>query len=185
MAMVNETRIEFRRFELDSAMREYNELWDAWKVVEAKAQPLSTIAAVFLAGVFTYASQTSAHVSMCEKVLLWLLALSLVTSTIQALRSIWVVDVDSPHLGSDAKVEIDTLLSPNRGPLDNLHTRYENLLSDTSRRWFEACDDIRPKLVQKVHLLKRSLQCLALSAILTLVLIGTSLVGRAAAGGGL
>ncbi|RYH29268.1 MAG: hypothetical protein EON54_22650 [Alcaligenaceae bacterium] len=179
MTMVNETRVEFRRFEHDAAVREYSELWDAWKVVEAKAQPLSTIAAVFLAGVFAFASQTSLTANLAVRALLVLLALLLVAAIMQALRSIWVVDVQSPHMGMATKEEVDALMAPDRGPTDSLHIRYENALSDTSRRWLEACDDIRPKLAKKVRLLTCSFKCLAAAAVVTLFLIATTLYCKA------
>ena len=111
MALVNETRIEIRRFQLETAMREYNELWDAWKLVESKAQPLFAMAGVFLAGVFTYASSSAASsASWLVKALLMLLAVTLVVAIFQALRAVWVVDVSSPHLGSDAQAIVNDIL---------------------------------------------------------------------------
>jgi hypothetical protein len=177
---LNESRVDLRRFELDAAMREHAELWDSWKVIEAKAQPVSTTAGVFLAGVFAYASQQTQLSSEAERILLVLLALLLLVSIVQALRSIWVVDVESPHLGLDAKKEVDRILQVTQPP-DSLEVRHENLLADTSKRWLETCERIRSKLETKSRLLKRSLQCLALSAIVTLVLVPVTLYCRGSA----
>lgn len=110
MPFVNEARIELRRFELDAATREYADLWAAWKVLESKAQPLSATAGVSLAGVFAYAAQ-GAKGGPWERGLLVLLAVVLVGCVVQALRAIWVVTVESPHLGLGAADQVDWIIN--------------------------------------------------------------------------
>lgn len=177
MGMLNETRVVFRQFEMDAAVREHAELWDAWKVVESKAQPVSTTAGVFLAGVFAYASAASSSAGVPEKFLLIILAVLLLFSIVQALRSIWIVEVASPHLGLGAKNEIDRILQVSQPP-NNLDGRYENLLADTAQRWMQTSDKIRVSLQKKTKLLTSSLRFLAWAAVVTMCLVVTSLFCR-------
>ena len=39
-----QTRIDLRRESLAELKAEYAELWDSWKVVESKAQPIAALA---------------------------------------------------------------------------------------------------------------------------------------------
>ncbi|WP_458232258.1 hypothetical protein [Roseateles sp. P5_E8] len=175
--MLNQSRVELRRLELDAAVKEHAELWDAWKVIESKAQPVSTTAGVFLAGVFAYASQQSSNGTILEKSLLVLLAIVLLASVVEALRTIWVVTVSSPHLGLKTKEEVDLILARTQPP-DSLEARYEGLLSDTAGRWLAACEEVRASLGRKSGLLIRSLRWLAAAAAITAVLIPVTLFCR-------
>lgn len=179
MPFVNEARIELRRFELEAAVREYNDLWDAWKVLESKAQPLSATAGAFLAGVFAYATQ-GAKGGMWGRGLLLLLAALLVACVVQALRSIWVITVESPHLGMAAADEVDLIIDKTRSP-DSYDYRLEGLIADTARQWLTACEDVRVKLQRKTQLLRSSLMLLAWSAGITILLIVVTLFCSATA----
>lgn len=173
MPLVNAARIELRRFELEAAIREYADLWDAWKVLESKAQPLSATAGVFLAAVFAYASQ-GVKGGPWGRCLLLLVAVLLVACVVQALRSMWVVTVESPHLGLEAADEVDRIIDKTMPP-DSYDARLEGLIADTARQWLRACEDIRPKLLRKSELLACSLKLLAWSAGTTIVLVGVTL----------
>lgn len=179
MPFINESRIELRRFELEAAVREYNDLWDAWKVIEAKAQPLSATAGAFLAGVFAYASQAE-EIGVWGQSLLLLLAILLVACVVQALRSIWAVTVDSPHLGSAAADQVDLILDKTIPP-DSYDYRLEGLIADTAREWLSACEDVRTQLARKTRLLTCSLMLLASSAGITIALIAVTLFCKASA----
>ena len=174
MPFANESRIELRRFELEAAFREHTELWEAWKLVESKAQPLSATAGVFLAGVFAYASQKASELLLMERCLLVFLSLLLLASVFQALRSIWVVSAPSPHLGTKGAEEVDWIIEKTLPP-DSYGSRFELLIADTARRWLEVCDDLQPKLDRKSKLLVSGLRYLAASGLVAVALIAVTL----------
>lgn len=168
---------DFRQFVLDAAVREHTALWDAWKMIEAKAQAVSGMTGVFLAGVFAYASKLSLDTSMLERSILILVAAMLVTAIVQALRAIWIIETASPHLGSTAVAEVDDILRVNQ-PQESLDVRYANLLNDTGKRWASTCDTIRVDLNQKKMLLETALRILASAAVTVLCLLVVSVFFR-------
>lgn len=170
-------RIDFRQFSYDAAVREHAELWDAWKMIEAKAQSVSAATGVFLAGVFAYASQLPKDATTLERSMLVLVAAMLVAAIVQSLRAIWVIDTASPHLGSDGKVEVDAILRATQ-PHESLDARYENLLNNTTERWTSSCSEIREDLSRKSKLLGGALKLLAYAAVAVLCLLVVSICFR-------
>ncbi|MBT3068401.1 hypothetical protein [Rhodoferax sp. U11-2br] len=156
-------RIDFRRFAYDSIVREHAELWDAWKVIEAKAQPVSAATGVFLAGVFAYATQLPKTASTFERLLLLIVAALLVIAIVQSLRAIWVVDAASPHLGHEGSNEVDDILKSTQAH-ERLSDRFENLLNNTTNRWASSCESIRKDLNRKSNFLVCALKLLAWAA---------------------
>lgn len=176
---MNDARIELRRFGLEAARIEHGELWDAWKVVEAKAQPTAAIAGVFLAGVFSYLAQLPAAATGYERLLLVVIVILLVGSIIEGLRAIWIVDVASPHIGAMGVEEIDAIIELTQPP-DRLEARQENLMRDTTQLWLIASRDVRTALTRKGKLLKRSLLLLSWAAFVTMPLAVLTVATRVA-----
>ena len=170
-------RIDFRQFVHEAAVREHTELWDAWKMIEAKAQSVSGATGVFLAGVFAYASKLPADSSMLERSILIFVAAMLVCAIVQALRAIWVIKTASPHLGLDAKAEVDQILKATQ-PHESMDARYENLLNDTATRWTSACATVREDLNRKSQLLVTALRILACAAVTVFFLLIVSIGSR-------
>lgn len=103
-----------------------------------------------------------------------------VACVVQALRSIWVVTAESPHLGLAAADAVD-LLVDKTGPPDSYDYRLKGLITDTARQWLTACEDVRAKLEWMTKLLTSSLMLLACSAGTTISLIVVTLFGTASA----
>lgn len=164
-----QTRIVMRRLALDDLKAEHAELWDSWKVVEAKAQPIAALAGVFLAGIFAYLTQLPKAASDLERVLLLCIAVTLVFSALCALQAIWVVEVNSPYLSSEHINEIDDLLRVS-GDENELDARHERLLQAATDRWSNACAAMRLSLRTKQNWLTACLWllCTAASACLPL-----------------
>ena len=167
--MPGQDQLDLRKFALEAAFKEHAELWDAWKVIEAKAQPLSATTGVFLAALFAYAASLK-DATWLEMAMTVLLALLLLCSTLWALWAIRVVDAPSPHLGTGVAVEIDQILA-NTHPPNSLLDRHVNLINDTATRWLETCELLREELGRKQRSFNRSLACLAAATVVAMLLI--------------
>lgn len=164
-----ETRIVMRKHALDELKAEHAELWDSWKVVEAKAQPIAALAGVFLAGIFAYLTQLPKASSDLERLLLLFIAVTLVFSALCALQAIWVVEVNSPYLSSEDINEIDDLIRVSSDEAE-LFARHERLIQAATTRWTGACAALRLALLTKQRWLTACLWflCVAASACLPL-----------------
>lgn len=162
------TKRQLLQFAFDDSVKEHAELWDAWKITEAKAQTSLSTAGVFIAGAFAYATQ-SKPVGW-EKIFLVLLVLSLVVSAAFGIASIWVKSVSSPHLGRAGHQDILSLIEKTSLP-QTLADSYEDLLNETVKRWNKSNDKVRAELVMKANRLKWCQASLAIGLFIMLPLV--------------
>ena len=159
----------------DLAIKEYQDLWDSWRLVEAKAQPLSAICSAFLAGVLAYGQIVNEPPACLERILLFAIGLTLFYSICRFILAIRVVSAESPFLGNELLREIDAL----GGAVDvttPLEKRYEASLVDWTQRYITACENLRPLLTAKHKNLNGGLSGLALSAALAVALMAIKLI---------
>jgi hypothetical protein len=170
-------RIELRIVALDERKAEYSELWDSWKVVESKAQPIAAVAGIFLAGVFGYLVQLPITASKWERGILLLIATLLVGCVVTGLMAIWVSSVSSPYISSEDVDEVDDQLreAANDGELDE---RHERMIQSATNRWKLACGKIRTALERKKNLLSACLTFLCFAGGATLPLVYWTLFQR-------
>lgn len=170
-------RIELRTGALDERKAEYAELWDSWKVVESKAQPIAALAGIFLAGVFGYLSQLSSSATKGERYLLLAIAALLIGCVISGLLAIWVSDVSSPYISSEGVEEVNDQLreAANDAELDE---RHERMIQSAIRRWSFACTNVRESLAKKRRLLTVCLSLLCCAGGLSLPLVFWTLFQR-------
>lgn len=173
-----DARIEMRAHALEVLKSEHAELWDSWKVVESKAQPIAALAGVFLAGVFAYLGQLPASASSTERFMLLLIAALLVVSAILALAAIWITDVKSPYLSSQGIDEVDDMLREATNAAD-LDDRHERMIQSAVFRWTAACENIRKGLQRKRDLFSGCLLALSCAGAACLPLAAWMLFGRA------
>lgn len=173
------TRIEMREMALRELQAEHAELWESWKVVESKAQPIAALAGVFLAGVFTYLGQLPPAATKCERWMLLAIAALLVGCAISALSAIWVKSVALPYLSSEGVKEVDDLLREVTDA-DEMAKRRERMIMAAIDRWTNACARIREGLKRKQDLLTACLVMLCASAAAAVPLTYFTLFARAA-----
>lgn len=159
----------------DLANREYQDLWDSWKLVEAKAQPLSAICSAFLAGVLAYGQIAEESPTCIERALLLVIGLALFYSICRFLLAIRVVSVQSPYLGNELLTELNALGNTGEASIP-LETRYEASLIDWTQRFINSCESLRPLLAAKHRHLNGGLSGLALSAASAVLLMAFKLV---------
>lgn len=170
------TRIELRQQALADLKAEYAELWDSWKVVESKAQPIAGLAGVFLAGVFAYVSQLKGA-SREEEVTLIVIAGLLIACAIFALSAIWVTSVASPYLSSEGIDEIDDMLLAS-ADCDELQQRQERMVQAATQRWTAACSEMRTALDRKRWRLNKCVMALCCAAGFCVPLVLLMMYGR-------
>lgn len=181
MTISIDRRLDMRRLALSDVQAEYADLWDAWKVVETKAQPIVALAGVFLAGVFAYLTQLPGNATRGEHIWVMVVAIALVGSALFALSAIWVKDVGSPFLMSTENINEphDVLkVSSNDAEVDE---RHEALLHAAATRWSIACRNVRRGLKVKQCRLQISLWLLCAAGLASLILVSLALFAREAA----
>jgi ABC-type transport system involved in multi-copper enzyme maturation permease subunit len=153
-------RTEIARLMYENAIREHAELWDAWKMMETKAQVVLSIGGVFEAGLFAFlATAPPNSQSFLIGTLLLLLILTLLGSIIFAIASVGIRPVNSPHLGAVEVNFINSILDGNRTP-QLWSITFENLLRDAAARWANNNDSMSVLLNKKATQLYKSQQCL-------------------------
>lgn len=172
------TRIELRQKALDDIKAEYAELWDSWKVVESKAQPIAALAGVFLAGAFAYVGQLKGA-SEAEQVTLVAIVALLIAGAVFALSAIWITDVTSPYLSSEGVDEIDDMLHVSADEAE-LQLRRERMIQAAISRWTNACSKTRAALDRKRWLLNKCLFALCCAGGFCVPLVLLMMYGRAA-----
>jgi hypothetical protein len=174
-----DTRLALRQTALTEIQAEHADLWDAWKVVESKAQPIAALAGVFLAGVFTYLGQLPANATPLEHYFLLAISVLLVTCAVCALRAIWVADVRSPYLSSVDVDEVGDMLRTSSDASD-LANRHERMIQAAVTRWTLACTSLRLELQRKQRLLRWCLGLLGTASVLSVPLVFWTLFERVA-----
>jgi hypothetical protein len=170
-------RLALRQTALTEVQAEHADLWDAWKVVESKAQPIAALAGVFLAGVFTYLGQLPANATAAEHCLLLAISVLLVACAVCALAAIWVANVRSPYLSSVGVDEVGDMLRAS-SDADDLSAREERMIQAAIARWMQACTSMRQGLLRKQRLLRLCLGFLGTASILSLPLVFWTLFER-------
>lgn len=172
------TRIELRQQALADLKAEYAELWDSWKVVESKAQPIAALAGVFLAGAFAYVGQLKGAGEAEQATLIAIVGL-LIGGTVAALSAIWITDVTSPYLSSEGVDETDDMLRESANEAE-LQLRHERMIQAAIGRWTSACNETRAALDRKRWLLNKCLFALCSAGAFCVPLILLMMYGRTA-----
>lgn len=159
----------------DLANREYEDLWDSWRLVEAKAQPLSAICSAFLAGVLAYGQIVRDAPAGFERILLLVIGLSLFYSICRFILAIRVVSAQSPYFGDELLKELNALEASVDVTIP-LEVRYEACLKDWTQRYIASCEQLRPLLDCKHRHLNGGLSGLVLSAAFAVVLMAFKLI---------
>lgn len=170
-------RMALRRQTLADLKAEYAELWDSWKVVESKAQPIAAIAGAFLAGAFAYVGQLKGA-SIAEQIVLLVVVGLLIVCAVSALCAIWITDVASPYLSSEGVDEVEDMLQIS-ADVEELRLRRERMMLAAISRWASACDGLRTALGRKRSLLNRCLGTLSVAGCLCVPLVLLMMYGRA------
>lgn len=164
-------RKEMAQMSYDNAIREHAELWDAWKVLESKAQTTLAISGALVAAAFAYVTTSAnpAIFSWAGSVFIILITL-LYCSIVLAVCCIRVAWVGSPHRGEKGHDEVMRLLDSNDS-MTASSTLHENLIRDTAKRWSRNNDKLGKALTGKANYLLHSQNALIAAAIFATLFI--------------
>lgn len=141
-----EIKRELVQFAYDRSEHEHDELSEAWKLLDTKAQATAGIAGVFVAAAFAFVRNTSLQLNISEK---WLLSLALVflaASIFSAVLAMLVRSVPMPLSGADTAKSVRDIL---RQPENELAERQVNLIADTVTQWAGVNDKVAESVAIK------------------------------------
>ena len=151
------------RLILDSHQAEYKELSDNWRSLDAKAQGMTAIAGVFLAAAFAIARDAGTTMTPCQKVLLVLAIVALMSCVLLAVLALRVRFTSLPPIGE----QFEGLVADIRdlGP-DQLAPRIAALVNDQSKLWKEATQEVCTHNESKAGFLRGAVTALLVAALL-------------------
>ncbi len=164
-------RKEMAQMSYDNAIREHAELWDAWKVLEAKAQTTLAISGVLEAAAFAYVTTSTKPAIWSWQGSVFIILITLLCcSIVLSVRCIRVASVGSPHRGEEGHEEVMFLIDGNDS-MTAFSTLHENLIRDTAKRWSRNNDALGKALGKKAKYLLLSQNALIAAAIFAALFI--------------
>jgi hypothetical protein len=165
-------RKDILQFSYELAHKEYNDLWEAWKLLEAKAQATLATAGIFEAGAFAYITQAKPS-DVSSKLMLMLLVVVLAAAVYFGVRAIQVRDHNTPFEGV---IHADILSDVRAAqPMDSLSDMHAKWLVLAIELCTDANDKLHPKLVEKGKNLTRAFRALIVASLLVVPLVAWSL----------
>ncbi|MGJ7488580.1 hypothetical protein ACSFA2_25165 [Variovorax sp. LT2P21] len=165
-------RKEIYQFSYDLAHKEYADIWEAWKLLEAKAQATLATAGIFEAGAFAYITQAK-PTDTASKIMLTLLVIVLAAAVAYGVQAIRIRDFNTPFL---SKLHKDIRGTIERSqPTDSLSDLHAQWLIEATVLCTAANDKLRPKLDEKGKRLKRALGALLMASFLVVPLVACTL----------
>lgn len=165
-------RKDIFQFSYELAHKEYNDLWEAWKLLETKAQATLATAGIFEAGAFAYITQARPG-DVSSKSMLMLLVIVLAAAVYFGVRAIQVRDHNTPfeslihaHILNDVRTA---------QPVDSLSDMHAKWLIQAIELCTDANDQLHLKLVEKGKNLTRAFRALIAASLLVVPLVGWSL----------
>jgi hypothetical protein len=135
---------------LTAYLDEYREQTDIWKILESKAQVVITVAGVFLAATFAFASQ--AGLACSAKVFAVITLLSLLLALLEALRVLQIAELLMPVDGAAMVKRTRELVDPNAPPTvpGNKYKTVINELTEESEKVLKAFESVNER--KRFHL---------------------------------
>lgn len=165
-------RRDIFQFSYELAHKEYSDLWEAWKLLETKAQATLATAGIFEAGAFAYITQAK-PTDMCSKFLLMILVIVLAAAVYFGVRAIQVREHNTPFEGViHGHIRYDVRTSQ---PGDSLSDIYTKWLVQAIELCADANEELHPKLMEKGKNLTRAFRALTAASLLVIPLVGWSL----------
>jgi hypothetical protein len=177
-------RKDIYQFALDISLREFADLWESWKQLEAKAQATLATAGIFEAGAFAYITQAKLGESWLIKAMLVGLAVVLAYSVCEGVRSILVKGVDTAFGGRQLYEDIWGSVK-NADPSQPLSDTHEGWIVTFTNLTADSNEKIRQTLDIKAARLKRSQWALVIAALLIVPLIVYTLYSAAPSSDGI
>lgn len=158
-------------FSLNEIHKEYTELWDAWKIIEAKCQPIAAISGFYLAGIFAYINNSNNNHSAYVNFILLAISIFLFLCIVFSLLAISIYKVKTPFLNHPNGHAFKDLAYSNANESEFMEN-YFTMLGDYIADYREACTDIRYHLDVKRTLLNIAIIFIIVIAFLSVILIG-------------
>lgn len=164
-------RLNLLNFSLNEIHKEYSELWDAWKIIEAKCQPIAAVSGFYLAGIFAYINNTIHNKNFYISIILLLISILLFLCIVSSLLAISIYRVKTPFLNHQSGHVFKDLAFSKSNELDFVENQL-NMLGDYIDDYREACNDIRYHLDVKRTLLNVAIILIFAIAFSSVILIG-------------
>lgn len=162
-------RTDLHVFAYELAFKEFSDLWDAWKVLETKAQATLATVGIFEAGAFAYLTQ-AAPTAGYAKHLLFAMVIALGISLLLCAFSIRVRHTAAPFkIGVPGHILADAI---GPGPFEK---RYEYWTGHATEVCLDANAKIRSALHKKALFLSASLWSLLIASVIAIGVVGGSL----------
>lgn len=155
---------------------EYKDLVDAWRLLETKAQALSSVAGIFIAAAFAFARDLAGGTGKPLKFVLILAVGALLLTIGYGVVALFVRAVQSPLGGAGKLALTDDLLTVRTS--SEFPERYRNFLRDQIRVWERALESFRDANFQKARCLVAGQCTLLVAAFLVSMLVCVSIWSR-------
>lgn len=145
------TRQQLLESVLKACENEYKDLVDTWRVLESKAQALSSVAGIFIAATFAFARELQTSAPTSFRVALMAAVALLLLATAAGVAVLFVSSVKTPVTSAELGRMIDEVLPLMRDG-EELE-RYGNLLRDQARVWYQAIESLKAANARKSRFL--------------------------------
>jgi uncharacterized membrane protein len=164
----------FYEFALNSSEREYADLLDNWKWIDAKAQATGVISGVFIAASFAYMKNTDFVLNGIEKAVLVAVLVSLIAAIGFAVLAMHVRDLDGRPMGAE---ESRSRAEDAAGrPEDEHDERYLALLRLNVDAWVDVNRGFRDGVAEKANRLRMAQAFLLVAVAAVTLLVGVTVV---------
>ncbi len=129
------------RQSLGSFQLQYNDYWETWKALDAKAQSTATIGGIFLAAAFALARQLPPSYSALGRWGLFVAIVLLVVATCVAVVALQVRRVTAPPIGENISKHVQDLLPALTD--SEREERLDAFVLDQIRMWRQTNTDMQ------------------------------------------
>lgn len=141
MEMILESALEGYKYD-------YSEQIELWRAIDTKAQGNSSVAGIFLAGLFAFARTLGEVATAGEKWLILFTIFLLVLSIVFSLISLTLKEYVLPPIGIHLQKITNDLQKLSR---ESLSKRKIGFLEELILRWSRSCDDISQVIESKAR----------------------------------
>lgn len=166
---------ELLNFVLDRLRHERDELLDAWRQIDGKAQATASIAGVFMAAAFVFVQNSSLKLTRVEQWMLLVVVILLVVSIALATLAMLVKSSALPLTGHAAATMVADILRVNDKERESRHV---GLLADAVNIWNPANSHLRDEIRRKSALLRSSQVAVGMAAAAMLFLSSVAILTR-------
>lgn len=164
-------KIKIREKYLIEIKEQYSQSWDSWKIIESKAQPIASVAGIFIAGLIAFLTKDNLSLSLCGKILLTLISISLIFCLFFAFCAIGSKLIETPHvIEYESNDESKDIIDASEND-DVLMQRYYNLINTSIDDRRTSLNNLNQTILSKRNYLNLAIFSLLSSAFFSTIFI--------------